>query len=143
MAKIPKGLKSTSSRKIRLDWDTSEFEKKVNDLIQQIPEELEDILIDSAPEFVKGAIKWTPPCMGKNTIDKKYFTRPILVLIRLIRGGYPGMKASTEDIQQYKAGMVYKILYTKSGKPKGTAYAYCKTKSQAKKASQILTRRIK
>lgn len=137
---IPKGLKTNSSKKVRMDWNTEEFEKRAKKLIDDIPENLEDILVESAPDFVKGAFKWTPPSMGKNTIDKKYFTRPILILIRLIRGGYYNDKPTDEDIRQFKAGMVYKVLNTKAGVPKGTAYAYCKTKGAAKKAAKIETR---
>ena len=45
-----------------------------------------------------------------------------------------------EDYDQYRKKMKYKVLYTKSGIKKGTAFAYTKTKAQAKKAAKIETR---
>jgi hypothetical protein len=133
-------MKPNSTRKISFDWDQKEFEKNVEELIKEIPEEITDILTEAAPEFSKAAAKYTPPCIGKGTIEKKYYTRPILVLVRLIRGGYQEFKATDEDRKQFKAGMVFKVLDTRSGKPKGTAYGYAKTKGAAKKLSVIHTR---
>jgi hypothetical protein len=108
--------------------------------LQEVPDKLKDILIKCAPEFSKAAAKYTPPSMGKNSIEKKYYSRPYIVLIRLIRGGYKGMKATDEDVRQFKAGMIYKVLNTKSGVPKGTALAYCKRKSDLRRLTKIETR---
>lgn len=140
MAKIPKGLKANSSRSIKFDWDTDEFEKNLEELKKEIQFDRKEILIRNAPKFTEAAAKWTPPSLGKNTIDKTKYERPILILSRLVNGGYSNFKPTQEDIVQLRKKMVYKVLYTKAGVPKGTAYAYCKTKGQAKKLSKIKTR---
>lgn len=140
MAKIPKGLKNNSSRSIKFNWSTEEFEKNLEELQKEIKADTKNILIRNAPKFVEAAAKYTPPSLGKNTIDKAKYFRPILVLSRLVNGGYSQYKPTQEDIQQLRKKMVYKVLNTKSGVKKGTAYAYCKTKGQAKKLSKIRTR---
>lgn len=140
MANIPKGLKPNSSRSIKFDWNTEEFEKNLEELRKEIKFDTKDILIRNAPKFTEAAAKYTPPTLGKNTIDKTRYERPILVLSRLVNGGYSDFKPTQEDINQLRKKMVYKVLYTKAGVPKGTAYAYCKTKGQAKKLSKIKTR---
>lgn len=140
MANIPKGLKPNSSRSIRFDWNTEEFEKNLEELRKEIQVDTKDILIRNAPKFTEAAAKYTPPTLGKNTIEKTRYERPVLVLSRLVNGGYSDFKPTQEDINQLRKKMVYKVLYTKAGVPKGTAYAYCKTKGQAKKLSKIKTR---
>ena len=140
MAKIPKGLKNNSSRSIKFNWSTEEFEKNLEELQKEIKADTKNILIRNAPKFVEAAAKYTPPSLGKNTIDKAKYFRPILVLSRLVNGGYSQYKPTQEDINQLRKKMVYKVLNTKSGVKKGTAYAYCKTKGQAKKLSKIRTR---
>lgn len=140
MANIPRSLKNNSSRNIRFNWSTEEFEKNLEELRNEIKGNTKDILIQNAPKFVEAAAKYTPPTLGKNTIDKAKYERPILVLSRLVNGGYYEYKATQEDINQLRKKMVYKVLNTKSGVKKGTAYAYCKTKGQAKKLSKIRTR---
>lgn len=140
MANIPKGLKPNSSRSIRFDWNTEEFEKNLEELRKEIQFDTKDILIRNAPKFTEAAAKYTPPTLGKNTIEKTRYERPVLVLSRLVNGGYSDFKPTQEDINQLRKKMVYKVLYTKAGVPKGTAYAYCKTKGQAKKLSKIKTR---
>lgn len=84
MAK-PRGIKS-GNKNIRLDWDQQEFEKKAEQFLKEVPEALQEILVETAPEFSKAAAKYTPPSMGKGSIQKKYFERPVLVLARLING---------------------------------------------------------
>jgi hypothetical protein len=138
----PRGMKNGSSRSIKFDWDQSEFEQNVKKLLAEIPEKVEDILIKTAPEFSKAAAKYTPPNMGKNSIDKKYYTRPVFALLSLIKGYYKGQKATPEDIKAFRSGMKYKILDTKAGVTKGKAYAYCKNKGEIKKLAQISTRGI-
>lgn len=140
MANIPKGLKANSSRSIKFDWDTDEFEKNLEEVRTELQKDTKSILIRNAPKFVEAAAKYTPPTLGKNTIDKTRYERPVLVLSRLVNGGYSDFKPTQEDIAQLRKKMVYKVLNTKTGVKKGTAYAYCKTKGQAKKLSKIQTR---
>lgn len=140
MAATPKGLRTNSTKNIKLDWNTEEFEQNVNRIIEEIPDEIGDILKDSAPVFVKAAARYTPPSIGKNIIEKKHYERPYLVLSRLVNGGYSKYKATKQDIEQLRAGMIYKILDTRKGKPKGAAYAYCKRKGDLKKLIKIKTR---
>ena len=140
MAKIPKGLKNNSSRNIKFNWSTEEFEKNLEELQKEIKADTKNILIRNAGAFAEAAAKYTPPSLGKNSIDKAKYFRPILVLSRLVNGGYSKYKPTQEDINQLRKKMVYKVLNTKTGVKKGTAYAYCKTKGQAKKLSKIRTR---
>ena len=139
MANIPKGLKNNSSRNIRFNWETEDFEKNLEELRKEIKEDTKDILIRNAPKFAEAAAKYTPPDIGKNTISKEKYTRPILVLARLVNGGYYQYKPTQEDINQLRKKMVYKVLNTKKGVQKGTGW-YCKTKGQAKKLAKIKTR---
>lgn len=118
----------------------SEFEANAKKVIADIQSETKDILIRVSTDFADGAAKATPPSIGKASIEKKYWTRPILVLGLLIRNKYPNYKPVKEDYDQYRKKMKYKVLYTKSGIKKGTAFAYTKTKAQAKKAAKIETR---
>ena len=137
---LPKGLKNNSTKKIKTEWDQTEFDKNAKKLIEKIPVEISDILVKTAPIFVSTAARWTPPSMGKSTIEKKFYERPYLILARLVKGGYAKMKPTKEDVEQYKRKMVYKVLDTRKGKPKGTAYAYCKTKGELKRLLKIETR---
>ena len=52
--------------------------------------------------------------------------------------GYYGTKEDAEQLRKYK--MKFKVLNTKKGTPKGTAFAYTKTIGQAKKAAKIANR---
>lgn len=134
--------KISGKRRIKFDYDLSEFEKNVDRFIKDVQNESVEILRTVTPEFVTQAAKYTPPNIGKSSIEKKFYTRPILVLSKLIAGEYQGLTASNIDIGQYKKKMKFKILYTKSGVRKGTAFAYTKTLAQAKKASKIANRGI-
>ena len=107
MAKIPKGLKNNSSRNIKFNWSTEEFEKNLEELQKEIKADTKNILIRNAPKFAEAAAKYTPPSLGKNTIDKTKYFRPILVLSRLVNGGYSQYKPTQEDIQQLRKKMVY------------------------------------
>ena len=135
-----KPLKTSFSKSVKFDYDMSEFEKNAEKVIADIQSETKDILIRVSTDFADGAAKATPPSIGKASIEKKYWTRPILVLGLLIRNKYPNYKPVKEDYDQYRKKMKYKVLYTKSGIKKGTAFAYTKTKAQAKKAAKIENR---
>ena len=135
-----KPLKSSFSKSVRFDYDMSEFEANSKKVIEDIQHETKNMLIKASTDFADGAAKATPPSIGKASIEKKYWSRPILVLGLLIRNKYPNHKPTKEDYDQYRKKMKYKVLYTKSGIKKGTAFAYTKTKMQAKKAAKIETR---
>lgn len=128
--------------RVKFGYSLSDFVKKANKVIKDTQEESVDIIKQCATAFANGAQKFSPPCIGKNSIEKKYYQRPFLVLIRLIRGGYAGMTASQEDIQQFRNGMIYKVLDTKSPlKYKSNVpFGYCKTKGQLKKMCKIENR---
>lgn len=117
----PRGLRANSSRSLKFDWDQRDFERNVDKLLKEIPDEIEEILIKTAPEFAKAAAKYTPPEMGKNSINKRFYSRPVFTLLGLIRGMYKGHKATPEDIKQFRAGMKYKILNTKARCGKGNS----------------------
>lgn len=128
--------------RVRFDYNMSDFVKKANEFIKDAQNESVKIVQACASAFANGAQKFTPPSIGKNSIEKKYYQRPFLVLIRLIRGGYAGMAASQEDIQQFRNGMIYKVLDTRypNKKRSNVAFGYCKTKGQLKKLCKIETR---
>ena len=84
MAKL-RGITS-GNKTVGLAWDQSEFEKKAEQFLKEVPDAMQQIFIETAPEFSKAAAKYTPPSMGKGSIQKKYFERPVLVLARLING---------------------------------------------------------
>ena len=128
--------------KCKFDYDLKDFVAKANKVIKDTQEESVDIIKQCATAFANGAQKFSPPCIGKNSIEKKYYQRPFLVLIRLIRGGYAGMTANQEDIQQFRNGMIYKVLDTKSPLKykSNVAFGYCKTKGQLKKMCKIENR---
>lgn len=136
---MPKGI-GNSSRSIKFHWDTAEYEANLKKLQDQLPGKLNDILVKTSPEFVKAAVKYTPPNIGKNSIEKRFYERPVLNLLKLIRGEYHDYKPSREDGLQFRNGMRFKVINTKHGVKKGTAFAYCKTISAAKKSQKIATR---
>ena len=51
MTNIPKMLKPNSSRSIRFDWETKDFEKNLEELRKEIKEDTKDILIRNSPKF--------------------------------------------------------------------------------------------
>lgn len=129
------------SKTIKFDYDIEEFKANIQRLIEQIKGNTKEILIEASSEFAKQASKYTPPCIGKNSIEKKYYTRPILHLKTLITGGYSNFKATAEDLEQFRHNkMKYKVVNTKKGAEKDAAYGYCKTKSEAKKMAKISNR---
>ena len=135
-----KPMKTNFSRSVKFEYDMTEFEKNATKVISDIQTETKDILIRVSTDFADGAAKSTPPSIGKATIEKKFWTRPILSLGLLIRNKYQNYKPTKEDYVQYRLKMKYKVLNTKRGVKKGTAFAYTKTKAQAKKAAKIETR---
>ena len=135
-----KPIRSSFAKSVKFNYDMSEFEANAKKVIEDIQHETKNMLIKASTDFADGAAKATPPSIGKASIEKKYWSRPILVLGLLIRNKYPNHKPTKEDYDQYRKKMKYKVLYTKSGIKKGTAFAYTKTKAQAKKAAKIETR---
>lgn len=124
--------------KVKFSYDMSDFEQKANQAAKDIKDDTVETVKYCANVFSNAAAKYTPPSIGKNSIEKKYYERPFLVLIRLIRGGYAGKTASEEDREQYKNGMVYKVLDTRKGK--SDTFAYCRTKGQLRQLRRIANR---
>ena len=140
---MPKNmLKSESSRSIHFNYDMTEFKKNVEKFISEAKDKSKAIVLAAVPEFIKTASKFTPPNIGRNSIEKKYYTRPILDLIKLVRGQYDNFRATEEDRQQLKNKMKFKVVYTKAGIKKNTAFAYTKSMALAKKAAKIANRGI-
>lgn len=124
--------------KVKFSYDLTDFEQKANAAAKEIREESLDTVKYCTNVFANAAAKYTPPSIGKSSIEKKYYERPYLVLIRLIRGGYGRHRATEEDVEQFKNGMVYKVLDTRNGHTK--TFAYCKTKGQLKQLRRIANR---
>lgn len=91
--------------------------------------------------FAQTAARFTPPNMGKSIIDEKYYFRPILGLIKLVRGEYRRTYATPLDKEMIKQGYRFKVLNTKYKKhQKGEAFAYTKDLKEAQILSRIENR---
>ena len=140
---MPNMGQNRNAKSVKFTYNMDDFNKNVNNYIKNAQQRSKQIVIKVTPEFVKGAVKYTPPDMGHNTIDKKRYNRPILNLIKLVRGEYDGYSPTKEDAHELRYNkMRYKVLYTKAGIKQGTAFAYTKTISAAKKAARIANRGI-
>lgn len=128
------------SKFIKMTVDDSDFQKNVKRLQEELPEQFKKILIDSSPQFVKAAQKYTPPSLGRASIQKKFYTRPIIFLLNLVRFGRVGrFQCTPKDIQMFRKGYKYKVINTRNGGTK-KAIGYTKTQGQAKKMAKIQTR---
>lgn len=131
----------TKSRTFNLQCDTSEFVRRSEELRLQLIREAPDDVKYAAQVFANIAQKNTPPSIGKSTIEKKYYERPYVILLRLIRGGYRGMTATQQDMDEFAHGMIYKVINTNGHKFKdGVPFGYCKSKGQLKAMCRIATR---
>lgn len=74
-----------SDVRVRFDYDLSDFEKNVENFIKEAQEETLETLRYCAKVFANYASRATPPNMGRPAIDKKYYTRPWVSLLKLIR----------------------------------------------------------
>lgn len=138
MAKFFRGKKST----VKITGDATQAIKKVQEVVSTVKKDSREITVSIIPDVVAVISKYTPPCYGKNTIEKRLYTRPVIFLPLLARGKVDGQRANSQDYAQLRDGKLYKILYTKRGMKKGQAFAYAKTKSQAKALSKIQNRGI-
>lgn len=96
-------------------------------------------------KFSQVAAKYSPPNIGKANIDNKYYYRPIYKLEDLAKGLVRTERgrrvhATREDFAALRAGMKFKVVNTKYGTKKGTAYAYTKGITEAKRVSRIQNR---
>lgn len=132
-----KWAKKYSKSSIKFDYDMTDVVEKFDILQQKYNMASRSAMLEVIPEMIKAVAKYTPPCIGKQSIQKKYYFRPIIQL----KKSY-GKKIVAQDIEQIKKGMRFKVLNTKSEVKKGTVFAYCKTLAQAKKASKIKNRGI-
>lgn len=107
-----------------------------DDVIKNNPKKL----VQWSEAFVKNAAKNSPPQIGKASISREFYTRPILNLIKLARGEYNAYRFTQQDSIALKNKMIFKIINTKKGVKKNTAFGYAKTQAQAKKLAKIQTR---
>ena len=96
-----KPIRSSFAKSVKFNYDMSEFEANAKKVIEEIQHETKNMLIKASTDFADGAAKATPPSIGKASIEKKYWSRPILVLGLLIRNKYPNHKPTKEDYAQY------------------------------------------
>lgn len=114
------------------------FEKDVDDIMRRYGLWIMRSLLRV---FATEAARFTPPNMGKSTIEDKYYYRPILTLIKLVRGEYRRTYATPQDKEMLKQGYNFKVLNTRYKKhQKGEAYAYTKDIKEAKTLSRIKNR---
>lgn len=132
---------TTKSKFIKMQVDDSDFQKNIKQLEKELPEQFKKILVDASPQFVKAAQKYTPPNLGKSSIEKRFYSRPILFLLNLVRYGSIGkFKCTDEDIQMFRKGFKYKVVNTRGGSKFGHSIGFTKTQAQAKKLAKIQTR---
>ena len=96
-------------------------------------------------KFAEVAAKFSPPNIGKATIDAKYYMRPIIKLDDLAKGLVRTERgrrlyATKEDFAALRRGMKFKIMNTKYRVKKGTVYAYAKGINEAKRLARIQNR---
>ena len=96
-------------------------------------------------KFAEVAAKFSPPNIGKATIEEKYYYRPIYKLDDLAKGLVRTplgrrLYATKEDYAALRAGMKFKIMNTKYRVKRGTVYAYAKGINEAKRLSRIQNR---
>lgn len=96
-------------------------------------------------KFAEVAAKYSPPNIGKATIDEKYYYRPIYKLEDLAKGlcrteRGKRLYATKEDYAALRNGMKFKVMNTKHGVRRGTVYAYAKGINEAKRLSRIQNR---
>lgn len=132
---------SVGSRSIRFKYDMSDFEKNVQKFVNDAVNETRDILVKTTPSFVTTALRYTPPNLGTYVIERRFYYRPILNLIKLVRGEYHGYYGTKEDAYELKYNkMKFKVLNTKKGVRKNTAFGYARSVAEAKKMSRIANR---
>lgn len=139
--KPPKTFRGKKS-KIKISGDGTKLIEKVQDLTRFVKNKSGQIMKEIMPDVIHIVARYTPPNIGKNTIEKRFYTRPILYLPDLVRGKIDGHKPNSDDYRQLRSGMKFKVLYTKRGMKRSQAFAYSKTMGQAKKLSKIKNRGI-
>lgn len=131
---------TNKSKFIKMQVDDSDFQKNVKRLEEELPVQFRRIMIDAAPEFSKAAQKYTPPNLGKTSIQKRLYQRPIVFLLNLVRFGAVGKYKCTDiDIQMFRKGYKFKVVNSRNG-GKTQAVGYAKTHAQARKLAKIQTR---
>ena len=126
----------TSSTTIKASYDISKLNQKLEDYKNTFRKQLRQTVLNATTTAIAAGVRYTPPNIGKTTIEKKYWTRPVVYIPSLIKSG----SATKEDIEMLRKGFLYKVIHTKAGVKKGTAFAYCKKLSQTKKFAKIATR---
>lgn len=125
---------------IKLVGDASGVIKKTEEVVDITKKNTKDVSLAIMPDVVSTIARFTPPSIGKNSIQKRFYTRPILYLPQLVRGKIDGHRANAADYVQLRSGMLYKIVYTKRGVKRHQAFAYSKSINQAKKLAKIQNR---
>lgn len=103
------------------------------------------VAIGMAIRFAEAAARFTPPNIGKATIDEKYYSRPIYSLTDLAKGLVRTPRgrrvhATKEDYEALRNGFKYKVVNTKYRLPrelKNKAVAYTKGINEAKRIAKI------
>lgn len=89
--------------------------------------------------FLYTASKYTPPNMGKNSIDEKYYSCQIIPIGEAAKNPYMGIVLYKEDWAMYKQGYDFKVIYNKWREPK-KVLGYAKGIRNAKKLARIKNR---
>lgn len=131
------------TKRLKFNWSMAQFQRNANKFIAKLLDSSDQLVVKMATDFVGSAVTHTPPSLGKRNIQKKYWSRPILVLSKLINNEYDKFRPIAIDFHQFKAGMKYKVVNTQKkfrNARNSTPYAYTKSLAQAKKAAFIETR---
>lgn len=90
--------------------------------------------------FAATAARFTPPNMGRATIEQKYYFRPVQDLAKLAKGQYAPYHATKADYAALREGFKFRVLNTKVGHKRNEVYAYTKGINEAKRVSRIQNR---
>lgn len=96
-------------------------------------------------KFAEVAARYSPPNIGKATIENRFYFRPIYNLVELAKGLCRTDKgkvlhATKEDYAALRNGFKFKVVSTKYRDKKGRVVAYTKGINEAKRASRIENR---
>lgn len=122
--------------------DIKTFEKNVDAAIKSTRNAMTEIIKKTAKSLLKWLAVKTPPSIGKTTLKKSQYYRPIIPLKELVsKEGYNGKHATSYDLEAWRNGFKYKIPNTKKG-AKSWKVLYAKTAAEAKKLAFIKARGI-
>lgn len=126
---------------IKITVDTSSFDKNVQEFMSNDLKNLcETVLKTAGKYFAVAAARMTPPCVGSNSIKRKYYSRPVLSLKKLVKNQYTSISATPEDYIKLKQGYRFKVVNKTISRNRLGNSLYVKNLQEAKILSKIENR---